>query len=757
MNKKLHFFKVLLCFGIITCLLFLPDILRYISGVLNHQFFESTFIVKYDWNLQHIPFYQEFYRMIDAGEIAWSWNQLLGINFYASKAYYLLGDPYAWIGYVFYSLIGLSVSNCLFLITLLKITVSGILMYLYLQMFCRDRRIAFVFAVLFMSSGWVTTFIEQPVFLSFYSICPLLLYGTEKVLREDKYVPVIISSALLLFINYYLSWMFCLFLLVYWLVRYWQIKGRIFSKEFLVVSVKMLGSFLVGVLISAVVWYPSLKHMILNSRLVSGDHVTYFLWEPYDFFAILKNFFVPVFKFNDTVYRSIWYYFYQIGIYCGCIQILLVPQFLFSKNIDRKTKLGFGALLAIFLITLATPQFGKLFHFTYSLRYTMLLMLLLLLIGTISLDQLEDVNRKVLFISWSSALLIYGVIGFVFPALIGKSDSIEVRLNLIVLCFFFLYLILLALNEIALKKGIICLVMLSEALCMGIIPIQSQREEISNVKYLSDYLIYQEAYAKLKEIDPDFSRVYIDGKVFNEGAYYNIPTTSSYDSCYQYPLHDFLSYMREYPDVDWAFSISGEEIFELLDVNYIITEKAMGEMYYQYFCEKLDVDLNSNLEIYKTNREGVFLKSYQSFAKKSEVDRVAYEDQYYLHEMSELLCTSMVVSDEFFEEYKAKYQFSNSIKTNPIVIENNHLEFSINTQNDVVVLLSMAFDPGWTASSDNQLYEIFSAQGGMCAIELPAGNYTLSLDYSVPGMNTGMILSGIGLVLAVFCFFMNKR
>ena len=77
MNKKLHFFKVLLCFGIITCLLFLPDILRYISGVLNHQFFESTFIVKYDWNLQHIPFYQEFYRMIDAGEIAWSWNQLL--------------------------------------------------------------------------------------------------------------------------------------------------------------------------------------------------------------------------------------------------------------------------------------------------------------------------------------------------------------------------------------------------------------------------------------------------------------------------------------------------------------------------------------------------------------------------------------------------------------------------------------------------------------------------------------------------------
>ena len=106
-SKILKCFKLFISFGVITSLIFLPDIIDYIRGILNHQFFESTFAIKYDWSTQHIPFYQEFYRLIDSGEIGWSWNQFLGINFFASKAYYLVGDPFAWIGYIFYRFLSL--------------------------------------------------------------------------------------------------------------------------------------------------------------------------------------------------------------------------------------------------------------------------------------------------------------------------------------------------------------------------------------------------------------------------------------------------------------------------------------------------------------------------------------------------------------------------------------------------------------------------------------------------------------------------
>ncbi len=759
--RKLHINIIL--FGFVTVLIFLPDLINYVAGVLSHQFFESTFIVKYDWNTQHIPFYEEFYRLIDSGEIAWSWNQFLGINFYASKAYYLLGDPFAWIGYLLFKVLSLSVSNCLFVVTLLKIYVSGILMHKLLQYHSKNQKYVFIFSILFMTSGWVTTFIEQPVFLSFYALSPLMLIATERVLREKKYGLVMVAAALLLFVNYYFTWMFCIFLLLYWIIRYYQLNSDMNFKKFFKCSFFMLGSFIVGVLISGIVWFPSIKHLILSPRLGSTELVTHVFWEYKDLLSIVKNFFVPVFKYDDTVYRSGWYYFYQIGIYCGSIQVLLTPIFFLSKNISKKDRQGYGVLLVCLLATLISPQIGKLFHLTYSLRYTMLFVYILILIGIRSIEVIEYTPKKAVLIIGvvSLCFLCFSTIGF---ALIeNRLDSVEVifyGINIIFYCLYIALIFLCAAKKCG--KDILLVLIALEAFVMSIIPIQSQKVDATSIQYLTKKDEYVAAYETLRSIDSTVYRVYLDEMNFNEGTYLGIPTTSTYDSCYQYTTRDLLYYLREYPDVDWAFSVSGEEMFDLLNVKYIITQKEMREMYYQFFCDKLDVELSGNLSIYKTRKDSSFFKVFSNFSKKSQLDYMAnHGEQYYLHELTYILSTSLVIEDELFDSYSQKYNKESEIDLSLTLLENNCFEFTVDSNQDSIVLLSMSYDPGWTATNGDANLNIISVQGGLAAIELPAGNYTVQMEYSVPGYQSGMISCVIGLlILFGYCFVrvtLNKR
>lgn len=64
----------------------------------TYIFKSEGFEIYYDYLGQHIPFYEEFFRLIKSGEIGWSWNNFLGNNFYGSKGYYMIGD--ALLGYV---------------------------------------------------------------------------------------------------------------------------------------------------------------------------------------------------------------------------------------------------------------------------------------------------------------------------------------------------------------------------------------------------------------------------------------------------------------------------------------------------------------------------------------------------------------------------------------------------------------------------------------------------------------------------------
>ena len=698
----INIFVLLVALGIVF-FPYLFDMVNAITSGMGLQI-EDVFLIKNDWSTQHIPFYQEFFRLLDSGELAWSWNQFLGTNFYASKAYYMVGDPFAYIAYGLY-LITDSIPNAMFAVTLMKMLVAGVLFSLWLNEFNIKESVRIIISVSFMLSGWVTIFIEHPIFMSFYCFAPLLLIGTEKVLKKKQYGLVVLSSAILLMINYYFTWMLCVFLLLYWICRYWWVNEKISIKQFFSDSLKMLFSFIVGVLLSGFIWYPSLKHLMLNPRLSGQEVVTFNVWKLEDFLMILKNFYFPVMIYEDSVYRSIWYYFYQIGIYCGTAPLLLVPQFFVSKKIENRTKVSLGCLLLIMLLLLLSPQFGKLFHFTYSLRYTMLLMMVLLLISALVLSSINEVNKKVHIVVSIINFVLAFFIGFIYPVIKSKIGSLEVRYA--VLTFFILCLNIFFVLNIT-KKRFRYLLFISiffELSIMGYGAVKSQTiSALEKASYILNKDDYAEAYDALKEYDQSVYRISLVGNDQNEGLYYDIPTVSTYDSVYQYSLRDFLYYQRLYPDVKWDFSLDDPILFEVCNVKYIIVPEFAEDEYYKYIGERVYLPLSDDsLHIYRLNNETSFGRTFNSFVSESQIMEIASnEAEHYVFEVIDIMKEQLVISDQLVDVMNEKYADTTKYSVNPSVFENNYIEFETDSSEDIFLLLSMAYDPGWKTTVDGK-------------------------------------------------------
>lgn len=750
---------IVLLFALV--LVFSPYLLNMAQAILsgNGLQLEDIFLIKNDWTAQHISFYQEFFHLLESGELGWSWNQFLGTNFYAAKAYYMVGDPFAYLAYGLYRVCD-SIPNSLFAVTFLKMFVSGMLFSLWLKEHDVQHSIRIICSVLFMLSGWVTTFIEHPIFLSFYCIAPLLLFACEQVLKYRRYGWVIFSSTLLLMINYYFTWMLCVFLLIYWIMRYWEIHDEFIIKEFFVDSFKMLGAFLVGVFISAVIWLPSLKHLMLSPRLSGQEIATYYVWELEDFLMIIKNFFFPVMIYEDMVYRSIWYYFYQIGIYCGTITLLVIPQFFVSENINKKTKISLGVLLGVLLVLLLAPQFGKIFHFTYSLRYTMLLMMVMLLITSITLSKSKCYNLKVLKGSFLVAVLTFGFIGFVYPFIKSKIGSLEVKYAVFTLLFICINALCIYKLKNKFSYSVLMASVFVEACLMGYGAIDSQAiGALASADYLVNKEDYLEAYNALKEYDSTIYRVSLADFYNNEGLYYDIQTVSTYDSVYQYSLRDFLHFQRMYPDVTWSFTINDPIMFELCNVKYVIVPENSVTEYYQYIGERVYLPLSDDsLYVYRLNNEASFGRSFHSFVSERAVFEIANnEAEHYVFEVIDLMKENLVVDDELVTEFTEKYAATEHTSIEPEIFENNYIKFRTDLTQDSIFLLSMAYDPGWYVDVDGEKYELLSVHGGLAGIELSEGSHVVTMKFSVPGLKTGMAMSGLGILTSVVVIFFEIR
>lgn len=766
-KKKKEFLILSIILLSILFICFLPFTWDLLTSFIKHQPLDASevFIIKFDWASQYVPFYSDFFKSLDSGYIGWNWNYLFGTDLLATKSSLcFIGDLYALIAYLINKFINF-VPSTLFIITILKLYISGLTFNFFLNKHNINFKTRIIFSIAFMLSGWSLIFIEHPIFISFYSFLPLVLAGIENILQSKKSTLFIISSSIILMTSYYFTWAFCIYLLLYWCTRYCYINS--FNlKNFFKASLKPLSAFLISVLISSIIWLPAFFFMIGSPRLATEGLVNYSFWDIDNILSIVLNFFIPVVKFDSTMYNSYWYYFYQIGIYSGILSLLLIPQF-FYQNHNKKEKIAFLCLLVFTILSVCSPKIGYLFHFTYSLRYTFIFTFTFLLISAYSLNTYKF-SIKILLITESIMLISMIALGYMIPLSrhLDLSVYYEPKMLLLASLVSLIYcfsIIFIKNKRIALQ--IILITAFIEFSFQAHVVIKSQTQNAYlEADYLNNDIEVKNIYNSLKEYDPSFYRLILDVNptldntlTVNYGLYYGIPTSKSYDSQYNYVNYDFLDYMRSYPSVDWNHQIIEPNIYELLNLKYSIVRNDSNIDYYNYYGTFLELPSlkTKNYSVYLNNGNFAMAQSFNTFFSKTELLNMSKLDNYYLHEISSILNNNLIVSDEYVEILSKKYGNSEKIYINPIEIANGHIKFNFTLNDDSFLFFSIPASYGWSIKDNGNNVNFSSVNGGFIGLELTKGNHQLEFNYETPGLKIAFITMIIGLLLFITKYYLE--
>lgn len=730
-------------------------------------------IVKNDFIDQHIPFYIELENLLKNGFPFWSWNLFLGTNFWASKAYYLIGDLYAWLTILFNIFFNNIVSS-LSLAFILKLTVTYTLIFIFIKRFKLNIFLTLGFSLYFTLSGWNTTFIEHPFYMSFYSIIPLLLIGIYDYYLTGKYFWLVISVSILVSINFYLFWVISILVLIIWLFLNLMDNKLSNLKQFFKTSFRLLLLYIIGVLIASIVWFPAVLHIIQTNRL--GSYLNeYDWWSTLNVASFITFSLIPRLNyFFDGIFKDTWYYFHQISIYIGVLTILIIPHCIYIFHDKRKNR-SYFALLILSIILLVSPKIGLFFHFTYSLRYTLIISIIWFLIALDVMKEIEKIDLKAVFIIESVYILFYLLIKFYFLSTIYDNlppHIEELHLLDISLILSFIYSIILILFKFYKgRKSIVnvAFIFFGLVMCFEVsyfnkfvfqshIPIQS-------IKYFSDNDL-DRAINDLKIFDKGFYRVYhnFDKSVYlnyeNISMISNIKTVVTYDSVYQYPLINFLTWFRQYPNTNWHFRFYEPTFFKILNVKYaIIDTEYIDENVNNFFAYPIEGMKYGKYQIYKYYNNDFIAFSYNKFDKISKLNQITKEDKYEVYQISDKLLSTLYLDDQEYEEvnFSDYSTLTTQLFFEPSNISNNYIEFSFNTDSKNAVFFSIPFDKGWKVYDNDNALKVYNVQGGFIGLFLNEGLHRLVFKYVTPGFKTAILITFFSLILFVVVLIYDRK
>lgn len=716
---------------------------------------EYGILLKFDYVGQHVPFYEQFFKLLKQGLPFWSWNQFLGTNFWSSKAYYLVGDPFAWIAYGL-TFFNHNVIQSMTQIFYLKFILGFILFYGLLGFYHLSPKIKLLFSLTFILSGWNTTYIEHPVYTSFYILIPLLLIGAESFLKTKNGLVMSMAVFLLVSINFYLFWPTSLLLLVYWMVRFFNYHP---FKDFIKVSFGVLIYFLLGLGLASMIWLPGVMHIMQSQRL-GYQMINYTQWTTLNVASFILFTLIPrlnyvVFDNAAGIFKDDWYYFHQISLYIGLYSVMILPHIWYLIE-SKRERIVYTLILITCPLLLISPKIGLFFHFTYGLRYTMIMSILAILIAAQVTERIRQMKVSVVLVVQVMVILIVASIyGYFIPVVYGTelpSNLSELRMLNWALIFSFIYTTLLILiikvkkHHVQLMNLLVVLFMLE--LIVQTIPVF----ESHNTPYQSVYELYDDpdlnaAIDYLKSYDTGFYRVEHNIKSFqfnltNLGLVQELNTPDSYDSVFEYSITNFLKWYRQYPEGNWIFRFSEPTLFPLIDVKYAILDTTQGiSIASDYYAYPLDGGRFGKYQIFVYNDMTALAYSYNDVSSYEEMVSLTQDEGIYIHDLAARMKTTLFIKDATSIDLSMfLHEGDERIYVNPTQYNSNYMEFEFNIDQSRLMYFSIPNNPGWSIYDNGERIKALDVQGGFMGLPLSAGDHIIVFKFIPPGLKTGALM-----------------
>jgi len=259
-------------------------------------FTNNSFIWDGDGLSQHYQLFYDFSEKIRGffqgeGFPLWDWSIGLGADVISSFGYYVIGDPFAYLGALFpESLRELGYHLLIFL----RMWCVGGGFLLFARKFDFSHEAGLLGAVMYAFSHFVIYNVTRhPFFILPMIWLPLLLLGVEKILRKESGVLFSLMVGLSAIANFYFFYKLTILVLIYGITRYASFYSFRNWKFLLKMFWRCLYLYLIGILIAAVVFMPVVLGFLQGSRSVSGLEINMFIYPLQYYYLLFLNLLIP--------------------------------------------------------------------------------------------------------------------------------------------------------------------------------------------------------------------------------------------------------------------------------------------------------------------------------------------------------------------------------------------------------------------------------------------------------------------------------
>lgn len=651
-KKKSYFFIHFIVYLIII-------LYMYILFAVNGK----SFLWNADGPAQHFPtlcYLGEYYRNIlkcimelkfgDIPKVDFRIGQ--GMDILATLNYYGLGDPLNLLS-VFFNPDRMEILYD-FLI-FLRFYLSGVAFSCYC--FVRKQKntsaillgsISYSFCGMALFSG-----VRHPFFLNGMIYLPLLLIGVERILKNRKYTFFIVMCAISLVSNFYFAYINTILMGIYILFRLHAVN-IIKIKDKLAIIGKMIGSYMVGVGLSAFVFFPILYAYSINARggSISGYHdsIWYYQIEYY------RNLFIQYIGPKLGVGSWSVLVLTPISLVSALFLLLKHNTTREAKKRNRLLKLG----MLLLLLMMCVPLFGKIFNgFGYVCnRWTYAFALLnAWIVVVVAPDLLRCSKKEKVKLAISCVLyIILSIISCNLATTWGR-DSGKDNITLLNMTSIYLLVVMIILfvhkkgkGKLVRRKGI--LLNVTTVLILGVNIFMVFSPDMGG--YLNEFIWYgggisyinNSPVQSVKTIEDDeFYRVEQNAMVSNQGSVLGYNGNTFYYSLVP-------KYIMEYYDdvalntLPTAYKCNGQDSRTALNAlsatkYYVTRSNQIGAIPYGYELLKKAAREDGTIDHIYRNKYALPLGyTYSSYIRKSEFEKLSSTQR------QEVMLQSVVIEDK---------------------------------------------------------------------------------------------------------------
>ena len=485
--------------------------------------FGNNSLLTIDFYHQYGPMLNELVDRIRSGEtLLYSFNTGGGIPFYRNFSNYL-SSPFNLILLLFN---GDNIIMAFSVVIGLKVVFAASFMSYFLKkVFKKDSALLVVFSILYAFSGYFCAYYWNIMWLDGIVFLPIIALGIIRLINDKKPLLYIFSLAIMLFSNYFIAYMICIFSSVFF-VGYFIYKGNFKLKNILKTFLMFFISSILAASLVAFALIPLYK--ALSTISATSDVFPEFKFS----FNVLKFYFNHLTGVNQTTFASD--KLPLPNVYCGIISLVSIIMLFFNKNIKLKTKIFSLLILISFLFIFNcswTDFIMHAFHVPNDLpyRYSFIYVFLVVTLAFYSFSNLKEIKPLFIYIA-------FGILSiFIFLSVKLNFENIDSTRAIICFVFLLCYLLIVILYLNNDKKNIERLtsfIFILFAVVESIYGINVNWDINHDIKtFLSDRKPYKYLISEIKKDDNGLYRMEkTNSLTLNDGSWYDYYGISTFSS-----------------------------------------------------------------------------------------------------------------------------------------------------------------------------------------------------------------------------------